>query len=61
LALQWESFKWLQVPGFMLLIYGTLIFNDVVQPPAVLLKKNATSPAAQEQVDPETEPLIAGQ
>ncbi|KAH6568658.1 hypothetical protein BASA50_008016 [Batrachochytrium salamandrivorans] len=33
LALQWESFKWLQVVGFCVLIYGTFVFNDVVKPP----------------------------
>ncbi|KAI9205401.1 uncharacterized protein BJ171DRAFT_73101 [Polychytrium aggregatum] len=33
LALGWESFKWLQVLGFIVLIYGTFVFNDVVQLP----------------------------
>lgn len=36
LALGWESFKILQVPGFVLLIYGTLVFNDVIEPPAIM-------------------------
>ncbi|KAJ8065547.1 hypothetical protein OCU04_006226 [Sclerotinia nivalis] len=33
LFLGWESFKWLQVLGFALLVYGTFLFNDLVRPP----------------------------
>ena len=33
LALHWETFKWLQILGFALLVYGTFLFNDIVQPP----------------------------
>lgn len=33
LGLGWESFKWLQVLGFVLLVYGTFLFNGIVQPP----------------------------
>ncbi|KAJ5106677.1 hypothetical protein N7456_003352 [Penicillium angulare] len=33
LGLGWESFKWLQVAGFGLLVYGTFLFNDLIQPP----------------------------
>ncbi|RAH73551.1 putative nucleotide-sugar transporter [Aspergillus aculeatinus CBS 121060] len=33
LALGWETFKWLQVAGFALLVYGTFLFNDIIQPP----------------------------
>lgn len=33
LGLGWESFKWLQVIGFALLVYGTFLFNDLVRPP----------------------------
>ncbi|KAL3471578.1 hypothetical protein BJX99DRAFT_237245 [Aspergillus californicus] len=33
LGLGWESFKWLQVAGFALLVYGTFLFNDIVRPP----------------------------
>jgi hypothetical protein len=33
LGLGWESFKWLQVLGFVLLVYGTFLFNDVVRSP----------------------------
>ncbi|KAF2102143.1 hypothetical protein NA57DRAFT_34130 [Rhizodiscina lignyota] len=33
LGLGWETFKWLQVVGFALLVYGTFLFNDIVAPP----------------------------
>ncbi|KAL9614712.1 MAG: hypothetical protein Q9167_000841 [Letrouitia subvulpina] len=33
LGLGWETFKWLQIVGFMLLVYGTFLFNDIVKPP----------------------------
>src|ERR1700736_5968275 len=33
LFLGWETFKWLQVAGFALLVYGTFLFNGIVQPP----------------------------
>ncbi|TVY47310.1 Uncharacterized protein LOCC1_G002958 [Lachnellula occidentalis] len=33
LFLGWESFKWLQVLGFVLLVYGTFLFNGIVRPP----------------------------
>ncbi len=33
LALGWETFKWLQIVGFALLVYGTFLFNDIVRPP----------------------------
>lgn len=33
LALGWETFKWLQILGFALLVYGTFLFNEIVQPP----------------------------
>lgn len=33
LGLGWETFKWLQVVGFGLLVYGTFLFNGIVQPP----------------------------
>lgn len=33
LFLGWETFKWLQVLGFALLVYGTFLFNDLVRPP----------------------------
>ena len=30
LALGWESFKWLQLLGFALLVYGTFVFNKII-------------------------------
>ncbi|CZT02033.1 probable nucleotide-sugar transporter [Rhynchosporium agropyri] len=33
LALHWETFKWLQLVGFALLVYGTFLFNGLVRPP----------------------------
>lgn len=33
LGLGWETFKWLQVAGFALLVYGTFLFNDIVGAP----------------------------
>jgi len=35
LFLGWESFKWLQVLGFALLVYGTFLFNGLVRLPYV--------------------------
>lgn len=37
LLLGWEQFKFLQLLGFVLLIYATLLFNGVVKPPRFLL------------------------
>lgn len=44
LGLGWESFKWLQVVGFALLVYGTFMFNDLVRPPikALMPKERET-------------------
>ncbi|KAJ2724670.1 hypothetical protein GGI07_001822 [Coemansia sp. Benny D115] len=33
LALGWEAFSWLQVVGFVILVYGTFIYNRVLQLP----------------------------
>lgn len=38
LGLGWESFKWLQVLGFALLVYFTFLFNGIVQPPFKFLR-----------------------
>lgn len=35
LGLGWETFKWLQVAGFVLLVYGTGLFNEILAPPTV--------------------------
>ncbi|XXG96539.1 hypothetical protein Hte_002822 [Hypoxylon texense] len=38
LGLGWETFKWLQVVGFGLLVYFTFLFNGIVQPPFKFLQ-----------------------
>ncbi|KAF3770058.1 hypothetical protein M406DRAFT_271104 [Cryphonectria parasitica EP155] len=38
LGLGWETFKWLQVLGFALLVYFTFLFNGIVQPPFEFLR-----------------------
>lgn len=38
LGLGWETFKWLQVLGFALLVYFTFLFNGIVQPPFKFLR-----------------------
>ncbi|CAK7244699.1 MAG: hypothetical protein STHCBS139747_006244 [Sporothrix thermara] len=38
LGLGWESFKWLQVLGFVLLVYFTFVFNGIVKPPLKVLQ-----------------------
>ncbi|KAK4189570.1 hypothetical protein QBC35DRAFT_138031 [Podospora australis] len=38
LGLGWETFKWLQVLGFVLLVYFTFLFNGIVQPPFAFLR-----------------------
>ncbi|KAI1755359.1 hypothetical protein F4782DRAFT_488271 [Xylaria castorea] len=38
LGLGWETFKWLQVGGFALLVYFTFLFNGLVQPPFEFLR-----------------------
>ncbi|KAF1958421.1 MFS general substrate transporter [Byssothecium circinans] len=50
LGLGWETFKWLQVLGFALLVYGTFLFNDLIRPP---LKS-----CVQSQKEAEREPLL---
>ncbi|KAI6246423.1 hypothetical protein HI914_05434 [Erysiphe necator] len=34
LFLGWETFKWLQILGFGLLVYGTFLFNRLIKPPS---------------------------
>ncbi|KAK3494623.1 uncharacterized protein B0T23DRAFT_427610 [Neurospora hispaniola] len=38
LGLGWETFKWLQVIGFGLLVYFTFLFNGIVEPPFEFLR-----------------------
>lgn len=33
LALGWEHFAWLQILGFICLVYGTFLFNEIVRSP----------------------------
>jgi hypothetical protein len=49
LALGWENFKWLQVAGFALLVYGTFVFNDIVRPPLKALLPKERAPTAAER------------
>ncbi|TGZ79170.1 integral membrane protein [Ascodesmis nigricans] len=61
LALHWESFKWLQIIGFALLVYGTFVFNQIIASPFVYcqgerLKRRA---AGIPQEDGARDPLIA--
>lgn len=47
MSLGWESFRWLQVLGFGVLIYGTFVFNGVVRPPLF-----APEPSVEDEADP---------
>ncbi|KAL2135426.1 hypothetical protein VTI74DRAFT_8528 [Chaetomium olivicolor] len=38
LGLGWETFKWLQVVGFAMLVYFTFLFNGLVEPPLKFLR-----------------------
>lgn len=46
LGLGWESFKWLQVFGFALLVWGTMTFNDIISFPLVSKKRIALTTEA---------------
>lgn len=41
LGLGWETFKWLEVAGFVLLVYGTFLVNDIVAPPRSCFGRSA--------------------
>ncbi|KAL8875306.1 MAG: hypothetical protein Q9198_006313 [Flavoplaca austrocitrina] len=50
LGLGWETFKWLQIVGFALLVYGTFLFNDIVRPPLkACVKRKKPEPLLQEE------------
>jgi hypothetical protein len=49
LSLGWESFKWLQVAGFALLVYFTFVFNGIVQPPLKSLRVDELEEAARDE------------
>ena len=53
LGLRWETFKWLQIIGFVLLVYGTFLFNDIVGAPWYLCRRKpkAAPLLAQEPVE----------
>ncbi|EXJ73165.1 uncharacterized protein A1O5_04315 [Cladophialophora psammophila CBS 110553] len=53
LGLGWESFKWLQVLGFALLVYGTFMFNDLVRPPIKALLPQRREGEEREELLPE--------
>ena len=48
LALHWETFKWLQILGFVLLVYGTFLFNEIVGLPFKRLRQPAQQPLLRE-------------
>ncbi|KAI8056204.1 hypothetical protein BDF22DRAFT_329752 [Syncephalis plumigaleata] len=52
LSLGWEDFKWLQVTGFVMLVYGTFLYNGVIEPPKILRRRSDN-----ERTD-ETEPIL---
>ena len=53
LGLGWETFKWLQIVGFALLVYGTFLFNDLVRPPlkACAPKRKSEALLAEEPIE----------
>ena len=53
LGLGWETFKWLQILGFALLVYGTFLFNDIVRPPlqSCIKKRNEDALLAEEPIE----------
>lgn len=53
LGLGWESFKWLQVVGFALLVYGTFMFNDLVRPPLKACMPRGRDMETREELLPE--------
>ena len=56
LALRWETFKWLQILGFALLVYGTFLFNDIVRPPLRVCLRGKPKEGRRESLLPE-EPI----
>lgn len=53
LGLGWETFKWLQVAGFALLVYGTFMFNDLIRPPIRALIPTKKEEEEREELLPE--------
>jgi hypothetical protein len=50
LALGWEGFKVLQLLGFAVLVYATLLFNGVIQPPSILIRSSQRQHDGQEHL-----------
>ncbi|TKA70186.1 hypothetical protein B0A49_04316 [Cryomyces minteri] len=48
LGLGWETFKWLQVLGFALLVYGTFLFNELIKPVGCGNRRKADTAAERE-------------
>ncbi|KAH9901202.1 hypothetical protein C8Q73DRAFT_234430 [Cubamyces lactineus] len=63
LGLGWEVLLWpislLQVAGFALLVYGTFLFNSLVNPPRFLRPRDAHTSAAPTEDEGETRTLLA--
>ena len=53
LGLGWETFKWLQILGFALLVYGTFLFNDIVHAPlkSCIKKRKEEALLAEEPIE----------
>jgi drug/metabolite transporter (DMT)-like permease len=51
LGLGWETFKWLQIVGFVLLVYGTFLFNDIVGLPWCTRPSKAAPLLAEEPIE----------
>ncbi|KAF8610843.1 hypothetical protein BDV93DRAFT_517936 [Ceratobasidium sp. AG-I] len=65
LGLGWERLAWpysvLQVLGFALLVYGTFLFNNLVEPPAFIRPATRGSDAVAVENDEESRALLAEQ
>lgn len=44
LGLGWETFKWLQIIGFAVLVYATFLYNEIVRPPFAFLRPRPENP-----------------
>ncbi|SZF04047.1 unnamed protein product [Blumeria hordei] len=55
LLLGWETFKWLQVLGFALLVYGTFLFNGLIKAPRMICNRREREDVIAED---STEPLF---
>lgn len=53
LGLGWESFIPLQLVGFGMLVYGTFVFNEIINPPLQRCIPRRPEDAAREELLPE--------